>query len=246
MLDSHMAYSCGYWKNARNLEEAQRAKLDLVCRKINLQPGMKVLDIGCGWGSFCAYAAEHYDVKVTGITISQQQLVLAKDRCRGLSVDLRFQDYRDIHDKFDRIVSIGQFEHVGYKNYPAYFKICNQSLHKDGLMTLHTIGSNYSTHRGDPWIEKYIFPGGALPSISQIGSAIEHLFVMEDWHNFGNDYSKTLMAWHENFKRHWNEIHQHYDERFSRYVAPIIYCSAPAVSERAICSYGRSSCLLKR
>lgn len=216
MLDSYMTYSCGYWRNAQNLEQAQRGKLDLICRKLDLHPGMRVLDIGCGWGSFAKYAAEQYGVEVVGITISRAQLELAKKRCKGLPIELRFQDYRDLTEKFDRIVSIGQFEHVGNKNYSTYFNICRRCLHRNGLFLLHTIGSNKSTYRGDPWLEKYIFPGGALPSISQIGSAIEGVFVMEDWHNFGSDYDKTLKAWHANFNHSWDEIKHNYGDRFFR------------------------------
>jgi cyclopropane-fatty-acyl-phospholipid synthase len=216
MLDASMTYSCGYWKNARNLEQAQKAKLDLICRKIDLHPGMRILDIGCGWGGFAKYAAEQYGVQVVGITISAQQYEYAKERCQGLPIEIRLQDYRDVTEIFDRVVSIGQFEHVGHKNYPLFFQLCRQFLKDDGLFLLHTIGSNTSTYRGDPWLEKYIFPGGALPSITQIGSAIEEQFVMEDWHNFSSDYDKTLMAWHANFNREWNEIKHNYSPRFFR------------------------------
>lgn len=216
MLDKRMTYSCGYWKKAKNLDEAQEAKLELACQKLGLQPGMKVLDIGCGWGSFAKYAAEKYGVKVVGITISQKQLDLAKELCKGLPIELRFQDYRDINEKFDRIVSIGQMEHVGYKNYLKYMQIAARSLDQGGLFLLHTIGSNISCKGGDPWIDKYIFPNGMLPSIAQLATASEGLFVMEDWHNFGADYDKTLMAWHHNFNMHWNELQNRYDKKFYR------------------------------
>lgn len=216
MLDARMTYSCGYWKDAANLNEAQEAKLELICKKIGLLPQMKVLDIGCGWGSFCKYATEQYGVEVVGITISKKQLELAKELCKGLPIELRFQDYRELSEPFDRIVSVGQFEHVGYKNYDTFFDVCHRNLKPEGLFLLHSIGSNFTTHRGDPWIEKYIFPGGALPSISQIGIGIENRFVMEDWHNFSADYDKTLMAWHRNFNAHWNELKHNYDEPFFR------------------------------
>jgi len=224
MLDKRMAYSCGYWKEAKNLDEAQEAKLDLICRKLNLQPGMKVLDVGCGWGSFCKYAAEKYDVDVVGITISKEQAELAKENCKGLKVEIKLQDYRELNTKtlsnsgnlFDRVVSVGMFEHVGYKNYRVFMEIIHQSLKDDGLFLLHTIGANKSMIATDPWTHKYIFPNSMLPSIKQIGASIEQLFVMEDWHNFGHDYDKTLMAWFENFDRSWDELKPDYDERFYR------------------------------
>lgn len=216
MLDRRMTYSCAYWKHATNLNEAQEAKLDLICQKLGLQPGMKVLDIGCGWGSFAKYAAEKYGVRVVGITIAQKQLELAREICKGLPIELRFQDYRDINETFDRIVSVGQMEHVGYKNYSEYMHIAHRSLTPDGLFLLHTIGTNISQKVGDPWIDKYIFPNGMIPSVFQIAQASEGLFVMEDWHNFGADYDKTLMAWHHNFNLHWNRLSARYSDRFYR------------------------------
>lgn len=216
MLDSNMNYTCGYWREAENLEQAQLDKLDLTCRKLCLKPGMKLLDIGCGWGGLAKYAAENYGVSVVGITISQQQYELAKTRCAHLPVEIRFQDYRDLNEKFDRIVSLGMFEHVGYKNYRKYMEIVHQCLNDDGLFILHTIGSNESVTKATPWISKYIFPNGMIPSIMQIGQASEKLFVMEDWHNFGADYYKTLMAWHENFNKGWDQIKSQYSEKFFR------------------------------
>ncbi len=216
MLDSGMNYSCGYWKNADGLEEAQSAKLDLICQKIGLKPGLKVLDIGCGWGGFAKFAAEKYHVEVVGITVSREQASLARERCRGLSVQIRLQDYRTLREKFDRIVSVGMFEHVGYKNYSSFMQVVRRCLKKDGLFLLHTIGGNQSVKSTNPWTEKYIFPNSMLPSVEQIGKAISGLFVMEDWHNFGPDYDKTLMAWYQNFKQNWPRIRQNYDERFFR------------------------------
>ncbi len=216
MLDKRMIYSCGYWKNAENLEQAQEHKLDLICRKIGLKPGMKILDIGCGWGGFAKYAAEKYDVEVIGITISKNQAELAKKICKGLSIEIRLQDYRILNEKFDRIISIGMFEHVGPKNYKKYMKVVNNCLKSNGLFLLHTIGKNISTNSVDPWINKYIFPNAVLPSAKQISSAAEGLFVLEDWHNFGIDYDKTLMAWEDNFSRNWNKIKKDYDEKFYR------------------------------
>lgn len=216
MLDKRMAYTCGYWKEANNLEEAQEAKLDLVCRKLGFRSGQTVLDIGCGWGSFARYAAEKYGVSVVGVTVSKEQAELGRKNCKGLPVDIRLQDYRDVKEEFDHIVSLGMFEHVGYKYYRTYMKIVNSCLKDHGLFLLHTIGGNKSVVATDPWIHKYIFPDGMIPSIKQIGASIENLFVMEDWHNFGSDYDKTLMAWYNNVKNGWDNIKSDYDDRFYR------------------------------
>jgi len=216
MLDKRMVYSCGYWKNANNLDEAQEDKLDLVCRKLYLKPGMKVLDIGCGWGGLVEYMARKYNVKAVGITVSEEQAKYSREICKNLPVEIKLRDYRNIKGSFDRIVSIGMIEHVGYKNYRCYMRKIYDLLNDNGLFLLHTIGGNKSVFATDPWIDKYIFPGGMLPSIKQIGAATENLFVMEDWHNFGQDYDKTLMAWFENFHRHWPKISAKYGERFYR------------------------------
>lgn len=217
MLDKNMCYSCGYWKNTKNLDEAQEAKLDLICKKLKLKPGLKVLDIGCGWGSFSKFAAEKYGVKIVGITISKEQKKLAEERCKGLDVEIRLQDYRDMDEKFDRILSIGMFEHVGYKNYKAYFEMIDRCLEENGITLLHTIGRMETGGiAGDPWLNKYIFPGGALPSVYQIAGAADKLLRLEDWHNFGPDYDLTLMEWYKNFNESWDEIKGDYDERFRR------------------------------
>lgn len=216
MLDKRMIYSCGYWKNAKSLNKAQKHKLDLICKKGGLEPGMKVLDIGSGWGGFLKFAAENYGVEGTGITISKQQLALAQKACDGLPVQFRLEDYGDTKGTFDRIISIGMFEHVGYRNYGRYLQKVHDLLADDGMFLLHTIGGNFTQTHGDPWSEKYIFPNGMLPSAKQITAAAEGLFVMEDWHNFGSDYDKTLMAWHENFENAWLDLKGEYDERFYR------------------------------
>jgi cyclopropane-fatty-acyl-phospholipid synthase len=215
MLDRRMVYTCGYWKDATNLDEAQEAKLDLVCRKIGLKPGQRVLDIGCGWGSFAKFAAEKYGAHVVGVTVSKEQIKLGQELCHGLPVEFRLRDYRDVHETFDHIISLGMFEHVGYKNYREYFRVARRCLKDDGLFLLHTIGGNVSAKSTDPWIDKYIFPNSMIPSAAQITSAAEGLFVMEDWHSFGADYDKTLMEWYRNVEARWNELHD-YDERFRR------------------------------
>ena len=216
MLDRRMLYSCAYWKGAHTLDEAQEAKLDLVCRKLGLTPGMRVLDIGCGWGGAAQFAAERYGVSVLGITVSRNQAAHAQERCRGLDVEIRLEDYRTLEGRFDRIFSLGMFEHVGYKNYGRFMRIARRLLADDGLFLLHTIGSTQSLRRSDRWTERYIFPNSMLPSVAQIGKAIEHRFVMEDWHSFGQDYDTTLLHWHRNVEARWDELAPMYGERFHR------------------------------
>ncbi len=216
MLDQRMNYSCAYWKNAVSLDEAQENKLDLICRKLSLKPGMRVLDMGCGWGAFGKYAAEKYKVEVVGITVSKEQVALGRKLCEGLPVEFRLLDYRDLNEKFDHIVSVGMMEHVGHKNYREYFKVANRCLEENGLFLLHTIGRINPLKTIDPWTHKYIFPNGMLPSVPQISQAIENLFVMEDLHNFGADYDKTLMAWYQNFEHNRDHVKSQYSERFFR------------------------------
>lgn len=216
MLDARMVYSCGYWREAANLDEAQEAKLDLVCRKVGLRAGMRVLDIGCGWGGFAKYAAERYGVEVVGITISKQQADFAKRLCRDLPIEIRLQDFRDLDEQFDRIISLGMFEHVGHKNHRRYMQVARHCLREDGLFLLQCIGDNVTTVATDPWISKYIFPNGDLASAAQITRAIEGLFIVEDLHNFGADYDKTLMAWFANFDQGWHQLKAQYGERFYR------------------------------
>lgn len=216
MLDRRMVYSCAYWKDAETLDDAQEAKLDLICRKLGLRPGERILDIGCGWGSLAKYAAEKYGVSVVGITVSKEQLTLGKELCAGLPVDLRLQDYRDMEEKFDHIVSVGMFEHVGCKNYRTYMEVVRRCLEDNGLFLLHTIGSGTSQCSGDVWIDKYIFPNSMLPSMKQISASSEGLFVIEDMHNFGSYYDRTLCWWYDNFERNWEKLKLSHDERFYR------------------------------
>jgi len=216
MLDSRMIYSCAYWDHAKDLEQAQIDKLEMICRKLELRPGQKLLDIGCGWGGLARFAAEYFGVRVTGITISKEQLAMAEARCRGLPVKLLLQDYRSLEGRFDKIVSVGMFEHVGPKNYATYFDTARRLLKPEGLFLLHTIGVDRPSAHTDPWIERYIFPNGKLPSPSELSSAVEGRFVIEDWHNFGTDYDRTLMDWAERFEAAWPQLAPRYDEGFRR------------------------------
>jgi cyclopropane-fatty-acyl-phospholipid synthase len=217
MLDRRMIYSCAYWNDAATLDEAQEAKLDLVCRKLALERGMRVLDIGCGWGGAAQFAAERYGVSVLGVTVSENQAGHARERCRGLPVEIRLQDYRQIDGgTFGRIMSLGMFEHVGGRNHGTFMRVVRRLLADDGLFLLHTIGSTQTMARTDPWTERYVFPNSVLPSVAQIGRAIEHRFVLEDLHSFGPDYDTTLLHWYRNVERYWGELADRYDDRFYR------------------------------
>ena len=216
MLDSRMIYSCAYWAQADTLEAAQEAKLDLICRKLELAPGMTLLDIGCGWGGLARFAAEHYGVNVVGITVSREQQALARERCKDLPVQIELQDYRDLQGTFDRIASVGMFEHVGPKNYATYFDSVCRLLKPDGIFLLHTIGIETTSPHTDPWIDRYIFPNGKLPSASELSQALEGRLIIDDWHNFGQDYDRTLMAWWARFEAAWPRLRERYDERFYR------------------------------
>ena len=238
MLDKRMTYTCAYWDSfqelpeAKNLDEAQEHKLEMVCRKLGLKKGDRVLDIGCGWGSFIIYAAEKYGVECVGVTVSKEQVKYGNEIKGNLPVEFRYQDYREINEKFDHIVSLGMFEHVGYKNYRTYMEVVNRCLKDDGLFLLQTIGSPVSVYSVDPWIEKYIFPNSMLPSLAQISKACENLFVIEDVHNFGYQYYLTLMAWYENFINAWPKLKKNYDERFFRMWKFYLLSSAAGFSIR--------------
>ena len=215
MLGTTMVYSCGYWRIAGTLDEAQRAKIELACAKLELERGQRLLDVGCGYGELARYAASKYGVGVTGVTVSRNQAEHARRRCAGLPVEIQEVDYRSIHGRFDRIVSVGMFEHVGVRNYEQFFTHMHRLLAPGGLLLLHTIGSRFETSSFDPWLDRYIFPGAMLPAAAQITKAIRGRFVIEDWQNFGADYDQTLLAWHSNFDHAWKSL-QHYGEPFRR------------------------------
>ena len=233
MLDDRMIYSCGYWRRAADLNEAQEHKLDLICRKLRLEPGMRLLDIGCGWGGFARFAAAEYGAVVTGVTPAGEQARLAQQVCADLPVDIRECDYRDVRGRFDRIVSIGMMEHVGPRNLKTFFRCCDDLLADDGMMLHHTIGSLVTKNHTDPWFDKYIFPGGVVPSLAQISSATEKDWVIEDVHNFGPYYDRTLMAWHRNVTAAWDDLPA-YDGRFRRTWDYYLLSSAGSFRARAL------------
>jgi cyclopropane-fatty-acyl-phospholipid synthase len=231
ILDKRMLYSCGYWKTAQTLDESQEDKLDLICRKLKLEPGMRLLDMGCGWGGLSQFAAERYGVTVVGITISEEQAVIAREVTKGLPVEIKIQDYRDFNDKFDRIACVAMMEHIGYRNYRTLMEMVARNLDDEGIFLLHTIGGNYSTKVTDPWIDKYIFPNGMLPSAAQITTAAMGLFILEDWHNFGFYYDRTCMEWMKKLENAKEQFVKDHDMSFYRMWE--FYLSASAASFRA-------------
>lgn len=234
MLDKRMIYSCGYWKNTRSLNKAQENKIDMICRKLGLKEGMRVLDIGCGWGGALQYAAQTYGVKGVGVTVSRNQAEKAKEMCRDLPIEIRLEDYRNLKGSFDRIFSIGMIEHVGVKNYRTFMRVVRRCLKPEGLFLLHTIGGNRSVTKSDAWISKYIFPNSMIPSIRQLGLSWEDIFVMEDWHNFGFHYHKTLKAWHSNVMKNQEQILENYGELFLRMWRYYLLSSAGAFRARKL------------
>lgn len=216
MLDENMIYSCGYWEYANNLDGAQLDKLDMVCQKLKLSAGETLLDIGCGWGGLAIHAAKHYGVSVVGLTVSREQQKLAQQKCVGLPIEIHLQDYRQMQGQFDKIVSVGMFEAVGPRNFKTYFDTVQRLLKPDGLFLLHTIGNKKSGKPNDPWLDRYIFPNGFIPSRTDIVNALDSEFMIEDWHNFGHDYDRTLMAWLERFNAAWPQLSKNYSERFRR------------------------------
>ena len=233
MLDRRLVYTCGYWKRASDLEEAQEAKLNLICRKLRLEAGMRLLDLGCGFGGLAKYAAENYDVRVTGITLSRQQLELGRELCAELPVDLRLQDYRDACGIYDRVVSVGILEHVGPRNYRTHMEVVDRCLAPGGISLFHTITNPLSETVGDPWITRYIFPNASPPSVAQLARAMEGRFLIDDLHAFGSDYDRTLMAWYRNFVSAWPKLKESYSERFYRTWTYYLLMCAAAFRTRA-------------
>jgi cyclopropane-fatty-acyl-phospholipid synthase len=216
MLGERMLYTCAYWKNADTLDAAQEAKLDLVCRKIGLAPGMRVLDLGCGWGGFAAYAAERYGARVVGYTVSREQVAWAKEHYAALPIDIRLDDYRNAKGSYDAVVSIGLMEHVGPKNHRAYMELAARCLAPGGVAFIHTIGGARPRTRIDPWFDKYIFPNAAIPTLGQLVTAMEEILVPEDVQNIGEHYDRTLMAWWANFEAAWPSLRARYGDPFYR------------------------------
>ena len=219
MLDKNMQYTCGYWKNAKTLDQSQIDKLKLICEKLQLKKGMRVLELGGGFGGLARFMAKEYGCEVVSYNISKEQIAYGREWCKDLPVKFIEADYREAHGQFDRVVSIGLCEHIGHKNYRAFMELANRCLKDHGLFLLHTIAGNKSVVVTEPWISKYIFPNSMLPSAKQLTAAAEGLFTLEDWHNFGADYDKTLMEWHANFEKTWHEIKgtkSVYNDRFYR------------------------------
>ncbi len=213
-LDENMQYTCGFWKDATTLDEAQLSKMRLIGEKLNLRPGMRVLDIGCGWGGLGRFLIREYGVDVTGVTISETQAQFCRDAAVAENMKESFEvvekSYRDVSGKWDRITVVGMLEHVGPKNYSHFFDRCYRSLTDNGLMLLHVIGSNMSQEiLRDEWTTKYIFANGTLPSIAQIAKTVEKKLVIEDLQNCGPDYDRTLMAWYDNFQKVKGDLDLH-------------------------------------
>ena len=219
MLDTRMIYTAAYWKDAHNLDEAQAAKLDLICKKLNLQPGQKILDIGCGWGGFMKFAAEQYGVQCVGLSISKEQIAYGKEICKGLPISFILEDYQKYtpQEPFDHIVSIEMFEALGHKNYRTFMKKVSHWLRDDGKFLLQTITTTNNSPLADPWLDKYIFPNGMLPNKKLVEKSARGLLDIHQWHSLGPDYDQTLMAWWHNFDASHHLLDQEkYTETFYR------------------------------
>ncbi len=237
MLDPRMQYTCAYWKDAGTLDQAQENKLHLICRKLHLEPGMRVLELGGGFGGFAHFAASEYGCEVVSYNISREQVAYGRELCKGLPVRFELKDYREAAKEpvqFDRVASIGLCEHIGYKNHRGFMRLAFDRLKDKGLFLLHTIGANESYSYTDPWIDKYIFPNGLIPSMAQLTMAWEGLWVAEDWHNFGPDYDRTLLSWWDNFDRAWPQLRPEYGDRFYRMWKYYLMCSAGSFRARKL------------
>ncbi len=216
MLDPNMQYSCALFADGDDLASAQLRKLNWICERLRLRPGLRLLDIGCGWGGLARYAAQKYGCQVVGITISREQFRYAQRWCRGLDVEIQLRDYREVTGRFDRMVSVGMVEHVGYKNYDSYMRATAHSLVGNGLFLCQGICGQFSRLHADPWIKRYIFPNSMLPSLARLTRAAEGVFIIEDIKNIGPNYDPTLLAWEENFRRAWPHFADRYGDRFRR------------------------------
>jgi cyclopropane-fatty-acyl-phospholipid synthase len=221
-LDTEMFYSCAYFRDEQEtLEQAQRNKCRLIAAKLNLKPGLRILDIGCGWGGLARYLAQIADVHVTGVTLSREQHALAVDSLKSLSLEKRvsieLKDYRELTGKFDRIVSVGMFEHVGVGHYGEFFAKVNDLMADDGVMLLHSIGHMSPPGTASPWLRKYIFPGAYSPALSEVFPAVENNSLwVTDLEFLRVHYATTLRHWHERFEKNRAAVAQMYDERFCR------------------------------
>ena len=239
-LDADRQYSCAYFETPdQSLDDAQLAKKRHLAAKLLIAPGQRVLDIGSGWGGLALYLAETAGGRVTGITLSQEQLALARVRAaeRGLSgtAEFRLQDYRDVPDKFDRVVSVGMFEHVGVGFYEAFFRKCAALMEEDGVMVLHSIGRSEGPNVTNPWIAKYIFPGGYIPALSEVLPAIERAGLLTtDIEILRLHYAETLKAWRERFLAHREAVEKLYDARFVRMWEFYLAASEMAFREQAM------------
>jgi cyclopropane-fatty-acyl-phospholipid synthase len=237
-LDADRQYSCAYFETpGQSLDDAQLAKKRHLAAKLLLRPGQQVLDIGCGWGGLALYLAELTGVSVTGVTLSQEQFGIATSRAgeKHLSdkAQFRLQDYRDIDEKFDRIVSVGMFEHVGVSHYNTFFQKCAAMLKDDGVMVLHSIGRSEGPGITNPWIAKYIFPGGYIPAVSEVMEAIQRSgLLISDLEILRLHYAETLKAWRERFLAHKDEVERIYDQRFVRMWEFYLACSEMAFREQ--------------
>lgn len=234
MLDRRMIYTCAYWHEATSLDEAEEQKLKRVAQKLQLRPGERILDTGCGWGGAAQYLSERYAVSVVGITVSREQKRRADELCLGLPVEVRLLDYRNLDERFDHILSLGMLEHVGSAHYGDYFRVVRNCLKPGGLFVLQTIGSSEVESCRDPWLERTIFPNAELPNTTSLSRAFEDRLVLEHWENFGADYDRTLMAWHENIERSWPRLRARYGERFRRRWQYYLLSCAGAFRARAI------------
>lgn len=232
MLGKRMMYSCAYWKDAETLDEAQDRKLDLIARKLQFEPGMRVLDIGCGWGGAIHYFAEKYGVSGVAVTPSPDQYEAARDLCAGLPVEIRRQGYREVDERFDRIYSIDMIGHVGRKHYKTYMEHVRRCLAPGGLSLVQTIGTNSRAINTDPWVKRYIFPDSDIPSAKQLMEAAQDVLLMEDWHSFPQDYDRTFMCWYDNLAAAWEGLRGRDDERFFRMWRYFLLCAAGGFRSR--------------